>query len=245
MFLKLETSKGPNIVVSRTHPNLVKRLFELEVPEIHDGTVEVRSISREAGSRTKIAVYSREENVDPVVACVGQKGIRVQAIVEELRGEKIDIVKWSSNPEEYISSALSPAKTVKVDVNEQEMSARVVVPDFQLSLAIGKEGQNARLAAKLTGWKIDIKSQSQVMGQLFGDGEDLFTASNDGSDQRRKMTFEDDLFLNNTYHPDADEGVQEAEDDEEYSEEYESDEEIIEESEDVDDIEEDDDEDKK
>jgi N utilization substance protein A len=161
-----KTTKGPQIMLSRTHPGLVKRLFELEVPEIHDGTVEIKSISREAGSRTKIAVYSRDPNVDPVGACVGQKGIRVQAIVDELRGEKIDIIKWSSSPEEYISSSLSPAKVVRVDVNEDERSARVIVPDFQLSLAIGKEGQNARLAAKLTGWKIDIKSESQLRAAI-------------------------------------------------------------------------------
>lgn len=161
-----KTTKGPQIMLSRTHPGLVKRLFELEVPEIHDGTVEIKSISREAGSRTKIAVYSRDPNVDPVGACVGQKGIRVQAIVDELRGEKIDIIKWSSSPEEYISSSLSPAKVVRVDVGEDERSARVIVPDFQLSLAIGKEGQNARLAAKLTGWKIDIKSESQLRAAI-------------------------------------------------------------------------------
>jgi N utilization substance protein A len=157
-----KTTKGPQVMISRTHPGLVKRLFELEVPEIHDGTVEIKSISREAGSRTKIAVYSKDQNVDPVGACVGQKGTRVQAIVDELRGEKIDIIKWSSNIEEYISSSLSPAKVIRVDINEEERSARVIVPDFQLSLAIGKEGQNARLAAKLTGWKIDIKSESQL-----------------------------------------------------------------------------------
>ncbi len=161
-----KTTKGPQIMVSRTHPGLVKRLFELEVPEIHDGTVEIKSISREAGSRTKIAVFSRDPNVDPVGACVGQKGIRVQAIVDELRGEKIDIIKWSSSPEEYISSSLSPAKVVRVDIGEDERSARVIVPDFQLSLAIGKEGQNARLAAKLTGWKIDIKSESQLRAAI-------------------------------------------------------------------------------
>jgi transcription termination factor NusA len=161
-----KTTKGPQIMVSRTHPGLVKRLFELEVPEIHDGTVEIKSISREPGSRTKIAVFSRDPNVDPVGACVGQKGTRVQAIVDELRGEKIDIIKWSSNPEEYISSSLSPAKVVRVDVGEDERSAKVTVPDYQLSLAIGKEGQNARLAAKLTGWKIDIKSESQLRASI-------------------------------------------------------------------------------
>ncbi len=168
-----KTTKGPQIMISRTHPGLVKRLFELEVPEIHDGTVEIKSISREPGSRTKIAVFSKDENVDPVGACVGQKGTRVQAIVDELRGEKIDIIKWSNDPKDYISSSLSPAKVVRVDVNEEEKSAKVVVPDYQLSLAIGKEGQNARLAAKLTGWKIDIKSESQlrqsIEKQLFDD----------------------------------------------------------------------------
>lgn len=168
-----KTTKGPQIMISRTHPGLVKRLFELEVPEIHDGTVEIKSISREPGSRTKIAVYSKDENVDPVGACVGQKGTRVQAIVDELRGEKIDIIKWNNDAREYISSSLSPAKVVRVDVHEEEKSAKVIVPDYQLSLAIGKEGQNARLAAKLTGWKIDIKSESQlrqsIESQLFDD----------------------------------------------------------------------------
>ncbi|MEN8906904.1 MAG: transcription termination factor NusA [Clostridiales bacterium] len=161
-----KTTKGPLITISRTHPGLVKRLFELEVPEIHDGTVEIKSISREPGSRTKIAVFSKDENVDPVGACVGQKGTRVQAIVDELKGEKIDIIKWSSNAEEYILSSLSPAKVIRVDINEEEKSARVTVPDFQLSLAIGKEGQNARLAAKLTSWKIDIKSESQLRARI-------------------------------------------------------------------------------
>lgn len=161
-----KTTKGPQVILSRTHPGLIKRLFELEVPEIHDGTVEIRSISREAGSRTKIAVYSKDENVDPVGACVGQRGTRVQAIVDELRGEKIDIIKWSNDPVDYISSSLSPAKVLRVDVNEDEKSARVIVPDFQLSLAIGKEGQNARLAARLTGWKIDIKSESQLRATI-------------------------------------------------------------------------------
>ena len=157
-----KTTKGPQVFVSRTHPGLVKRLFEKEVPEIHDGIVEIKSISREPGSRTKIAVHSNEPNVDPVGACVGHKGNRVQVIVDELRGEKIDIIKWSEDPAEYIATSLSPAKVLKVDVNEADKSAKVVVPDYQLSLAIGKEGQNARLAAKLTGWKIDIKSESQL-----------------------------------------------------------------------------------
>lgn len=157
-----KTTKGPQIMVSRTHPGLLKRLFELEVPEIHDGTVEIKSVAREAGSRSKIAVYSRNENVDPVGACVGPKGLRVQAIVNELKGEKIDIVKWNSDVTKFIASSLSPAKVLSVDINPEEKVAQVVVPDYQLSLAIGKEGQNARLAAKLTGWKIDIKSESQA-----------------------------------------------------------------------------------
>ncbi|SMP47565.1 transcription termination factor NusA [Anoxynatronum buryatiense] len=157
-----KTTKGPQILVSRTHPGLIKRLFELEVPEIHDGIVEIKSISREAGYRTKIAVDTKDPNVDPVGACVGQKGVRVQAIVNELRGEKIDIIRYSDSPKEFITSALSPAKVSQTYVYEDTKSARVVVPDYQLSLAIGKEGQNARLAAKLTGWKIDIKSESQM-----------------------------------------------------------------------------------
>ena len=160
-----KTTKGPQILLSRTHPGLLKRLFELEVPEIFDGVVEIKSVAREAGSRSKIAVYSKDENVDPVGACVGPKGMRVQAIVNELKGEKIDIVKFSKDPAIYAANALSPAKVVKVKVDEEQKIAQVVVPDYQLSLAIGKEGQNARLAAKLTGWKIDIKSESQAEGR--------------------------------------------------------------------------------
>ncbi|SHJ57453.1 NusA antitermination factor [Anaerobranca californiensis DSM 14826] len=155
------TSKGPQIFVSRSHPGMIKRLFELEVPEIFDGIVQIKSVSREAGYRSKIAVYSKDPEVDPIGACVGPKGMRVQAIVNELRGEKIDIVNWSEDPKEFISQALSPAKVISVDVNLEEKIAKVIVPDNQLSLAIGKEGQNARLAAKLTGWKIDIKSETQ------------------------------------------------------------------------------------
>ncbi|HHY81073.1 MAG TPA: transcription termination/antitermination protein NusA [Clostridiales bacterium] len=157
-----KTTKGPQITVSRTHPGLVKRLFELEVPEIARGEVLIKNISREAGSRTKIAVYAEDKEIDPVGSCVGHKGTRVQRIVDELKGEKIDIIKWSEDPVEYISSALSPAKVLTVIPSPNEKSAMVIVPDNQLSLAIGKEGQNARLAAKLTGWKIDIKSQSQA-----------------------------------------------------------------------------------
>jgi N utilization substance protein A len=157
-----KTTKGSHILVSRTHPGLLKRLFELEVPEIYDGIVEIKAIAREAGSRSKLAVYSKNENVDPVGACVGHKGMRVQAIVQELKGEKIDIVKWDSDPVEFIANSLSPAKVTGVELFEDGKMARVVVADDQLSLAIGKEGQNARLAAKLTGWKIDIKSESQL-----------------------------------------------------------------------------------
>ena len=154
------STRGPQVLISRTHPGLVKRLFELEVPEIYDGTVEIKSIAREAGSRTKLAVWSDEPNVDPIGACVGPRGGRVNTIVEELKGEKVDIIKWSEDPAEYIAAALAPADVLSVDVFEEGKSCRVVVPDDQLSLAIGKEGQNARLAAKLTGWKIDIKPES-------------------------------------------------------------------------------------
>lgn len=157
-----KTTKGPQILVSRTHPGLLKRLFELEVPEIYEGIVELKAVAREPGTRSKIAVYSKDENVDSIGACVGPKGMRVQAIVNELRGEKIDIIKWSSNPKEFVANALSPAKVILVAINEEEKVAKVVVPNNQLSLAIGKEGQNARLAARLTGWKIDIKSESQI-----------------------------------------------------------------------------------
>ena len=156
------TPKGPRINVTRTHPELVKRLFESEVTEIKDGTVEIKSIAREAGSRTKIAVWSNNPNVDAVGACVGMNGARVNAIVEELRGEKIDIVNWDENPGNLIQNALSPAKIVAVFADPDEKTAKVVVPDYQLSLAIGKEGQNARLAARLTGYKIDIKSETQA-----------------------------------------------------------------------------------
>ncbi len=161
--LKVEdTPKGPRINVSRTHPELVKRLFEEEVTEVKDGTVEIKSISREAGARTKMAVWSNDPYVDPVGACVGVNGARVNAIVNELRGEKIDIINWSDDPATLIEHALSPAKVVSVSVDTAEKSAKVIVPDYQLSLAIGREGQNARLAARLTGYKIDIKSESQA-----------------------------------------------------------------------------------
>ncbi|MBQ2276752.1 MAG: transcription termination factor NusA [Lachnospiraceae bacterium] len=167
-----DTNKGPRILVSRTHPELVKRLFEKEVTEVSDGTVEIKSISREAGSRTKIAVWSNNPDVDPVGACVGLNGARVNAIVNDLKGEKIDIINWSEDPKVLIENALSPSKVVSVEVDEENKSARVVVPDYQLSLAIGKEGQNARLAARLTGYKIDIKSESQIKEELEENGEE-------------------------------------------------------------------------
>lgn len=157
-----DTNKGPRITVSRTHPDLVKRLFESEVAEVRDGTVEIKAIAREAGSRTKIAVCSNDPNVDPVGACVGLNGARVNAVVSELRGEKIDIINWDDNPAFLIENALSPAKVILVAADEEEREAQVIVPDYQLSLAIGKEGQNARLAARLTGYKIDIKSETQA-----------------------------------------------------------------------------------
>jgi N utilization substance protein A len=154
------TTRGPQVLISRTHPGLVKRLFELEVPEIYDGTVEIRSIAREAGSRTKMAVWSEDPNVDPIGACIGPRGQRVNAIVEELRGEKIDIIRWSEDPAQFIASALAPADVLQVILADEGKICRVIVPDDQLSLAIGKEGQNARLAARLTGYKIDIKPES-------------------------------------------------------------------------------------
>ncbi|TKC18694.1 transcription termination factor NusA [Robertmurraya kyonggiensis] len=157
-----KTTKGPQIFVSRTHPGLLKRLFEIEVPEIYDGTVEIKSVSREAGDRSKISVHSENPEVDPVGSCVGPKGARVQAVVNELKGEKIDIVKWSNDPVVFVANALSPSKVLDVIVSEEEKATTVVVPDYQLSLAIGKRGQNARLAAKLTGWKIDIKSETDA-----------------------------------------------------------------------------------
>lgn len=172
-----DTPKGPRVSVSRTHPDLVKRLFESEVAEVRDGTVEIKAIAREAGSRTKIAVKSNDSNVDPVGACVGLNGARVNAIVNELRGEKIDIINWDDNPAYLIENALSPAKVICVVADEEGREAQVIVPDYQLSLAIGKEGQNARLAARLTGFKIDIKSETQAremglfeqMGLQYGD----------------------------------------------------------------------------
>ena len=161
-----KTTKGPQIFISRTHPGLLRRLFELEVPEIYNGIIEVKNVVREPGNRSKIAVFSHKKDVDPVGACVGPRGARVQAIVNELKGEKIDIIEWSEEPEVFIASTLSPAKTIKVEIDADNKSALVVVPDYQLSLAIGKEGQNVRLAAKLSGWKIDIISESTYLEKI-------------------------------------------------------------------------------
>lgn len=175
-----KTSKGPQIFVSRTHPGLLKRLFEIEVPEIFDGTVEIKSVAREAGDRSKISVHSDNDEVDPVGSCVGQKGQRVQAIVNELKGEKIDIVQWSEDPVLFVANALSPSKVLEVIVKEEDKATTVIVPDYQLSLAIGKRGQNARLAAKLTGWKIDIKSETEAREAgiyPLEDHENLLSAS--------------------------------------------------------------------
>lgn len=194
-----DNPKGPRISVSRTHPEFVKRLFESEVPEIRDGVVEIKSISREAGSRTKIAVCSHEADIDPVGACVGVDGVRVNAVVEELRGEKVDIVNWDENPGYLIENALSPAKVIAVVADEETKEADVIVPDYQLSLAIGKEGQNARLAARLTGYKIDIKSESQAREMGVFD-------SLDGSDD-----MSDDIPVEEGYTPDTEEFDAEAE----------------------------------
>ena len=225
-----DTNKGPKILVSRTHPELVKRLFEKEVAEVYDGTVEIKSIAREAGSRTKIAVASNDPNVDPVGACVGINGARVNAIVNDLKGEKIDIITWSDDPAVLIENALSPSNVVSVDVDTEEKSARVVVPDFQLSLAIGKEGQNARLAAKLTGFKIDIKSESQAaelqeeldFDDSFDDMDDSYDEyADEPADGAENYDGADD-YADDNYDADSDEhaddGYDEADSDEDYDE---------------------------
>ena len=189
-ILKVDEKKGrPIVYVSRSHPNLVRKLFEQEVPEISTGVVEIISVAREAGSRSKIAVASRDENVDSVGSCVGQRGLRVQAVMDELMGEKIDIIEWSPDVADFISNALSPAKVIRVDINEEDKAARVVVPDHQLSLAIGREGQNARLAARLTGWKIDIKSEAQYRAVLE---EELMSRFEQAVDETAPDDFEDD-----------------------------------------------------
>lgn len=221
-----ETNKGPKVIVSRTHPELVKRLFEKEVTEVADGTVEIKSISREAGSRSKIAVWSNDPNVDPVGACVGMRGNRVDAIVDDLKGEKIDIITWSEDPVVFIENALSPSKVLSVEVDPEEKSARVVVPDYQLSLAIGKEGQNARLAAKLTGYKIDIKSESQAK-EAYGyeyenDGyDDGYYNEEDGyRDDYDEEGYRDDYNENENYRDDYDENEENRDDYNENQEHY-------------------------
>lgn len=186
------TSKGPKILVSRTHPELVKRLFESEVTEVKSGIVEIKSIAREAGNRTKIAVHSNDPNVDAVGACVGMNGARVNAIVNELHGEKIDIITWNDNPAMLIENALSPAKVISVIADAEEKSAKVVVPDYQLSLAIGKEGQNARLAARLTGFKIDIKSETQA--REAGDFLDYENEYEDADEYDEYSEYEEDAY---------------------------------------------------
>ncbi len=188
------TSKGPKILVSRTHPDLVKRLFESEVTEVKDGIVEIKSIAREAGSRTKIAVYSQDEDVDAVGACVGMNGARVNAIVNELRGEKIDIINWCENSAVLIQNALSPAKVISVIADDEERKAKVVVPDYQLSLAIGKSGQNARLAARLTGFKIDIKSETQAR-----EAGDFIDYENDYEDEEYTDEYYDEEYADEEY----------------------------------------------
>ncbi|MDY5906493.1 MAG: transcription termination factor NusA [Anaerovoracaceae bacterium] len=200
-----KTTKGPQVYLSRSHPGLVKRLFELEVPEIRDGIVEIKSISREAGSRTKMAVYTSDPDVDPVGACVGPRGTRVQAVVDELFDEKIDIISWSDRPEELVRSALSPAKTEKVFINEEEQSATVIVPDFQLSLAIGKEGQNVRLAAKLCGWKIDIKSHSQYEEAQEEAGYTEYNSEYTDEDNDTESAQDQDIYVDEAEDPE-DEG---------------------------------------
>ncbi|MFP4660965.1 MAG: transcription termination factor NusA [Halanaerobiales bacterium] len=203
-------NKGPKILVSRTHPGLLKRLFEIEVPEIFDGIVEIKSVAREAGNRSKIAVHSIDDNVDPVGACVGPKGMRVQAVVDQLNGEKIDIIEWDDNPGVLVSNALNPAEVKHVIIREDEKVAQVVVPDFQLSLAIGKEGQNARLAAKLTGWKVDIKNESRYNEELESKEE----ANDEVADANLDTNLGNNKLENEEVKKDPDdEGVEENDDD--------------------------------
>ena len=213
-----DTTKGPRILVSRTHPEFVKRLFEEEVTEVRDGIVEIKSVAREAGSRTKMAVFSNDPNVDPVGACVGLNGSRVNAIVKELRGEKIDIINWSDNCAVLIENALSPAKVILVSADSDEKTAQVIVPDYQLSLAIGKEGQNARLAAKLTGFKIDIKSETQAreageLDEFYGNGY---------YDENGEYTEYEDYDFEGEYYEDDEYGETAYEPGEDDSEEFES-----------------------
>ena len=236
-----KTKRGPQIIVSRSHPGLVKRLFEMEVPELQSGVVEIVSVAREAGQRSKIAVYSSDENIDAIGSCVGQRGIRVERVVDELRGEKIDIVDWSEDPVEYIANALSPARVVMVYLYENSKKARVVVPDNHLSLAIGKEGQNARLAAKLTGWKIDIKSQSQIMELVDENGNFVDDFAEEEADMfdDSLLELDDDLGIDAVMANELGESMEEddeddmPEDDEDFDDEGDEDEDL----DDVDDLE--------
>ena len=173
-------AKGaPQVIVSRSHPDFVRKLLELEIPEIYEGVIEIKSVSRDAGNRSKVAVYSPDPNIDPVGSCVGQKGVRIQNVINELHGEKIDVIEWNADPSIFIASALLPAQIMAVDIKEEERFAQVIVPDDQLSLAIGKAGQNARLAAKLTNWKIDIKSESQFREMLAKKAEEAENGENE------------------------------------------------------------------
>lgn len=222
------TSKGPQVFVSRSHPDLLKRLFEQEVPEIFDGVVEIVSIAREAGDRSKVAVRSRDKNVDPVGTCVGPRGQRVQAIVNELRGENMDIVEWNEDPSIYIGNALNPAQVVNVDFHQADGSCTVIVPDYQLSLAIGKKGQNARLAAKLTGYKIDIKSETEYNKLLMESGAQKVAADEEDADAIHSFAGLDKIFTAE----EVAEDIAVPADETDYTEEYENDEKILD-SEDV------------
>lgn len=217
------TSKGPQVFVSRSHPDLLKRLFEQEVPEIFDGVVEIVSIAREAGDRSKVAVRSRDKNVDPVGTCVGPRGQRVQAIVNELRGENMDIVEWNEDPSIYIGNALNPAQVVKVDFHQADGSCTVIVPDYQLSLAIGKKGQNARLAAKLTGYKIDIKSETEYNKLLMESGAQKVAADEEDADAINSFAGLDKIFTAE----EVAEDIAVPADETDYTEEYENDEKIL------------------
>lgn len=221
-----KTTKGPQIFLSRSHPGLVKRLFELEVPEIEDGVVEIKSIAREAGSRTKMAVYTEDENVDPVGACVGSRGSRVQNIVDELFNEKIDIITWSEEPGTLISNVLSPAKVEEVMIEDEEKVATVIVPDYQLSLAIGKSGQNVRLAAKLCGWKIDIKSHTQYYGddeendEEYEDNEEISEDTYESASEEEISEAQEEMTeADSETEPDNEEGKTQAETEEAAEEE--------------------------
>jgi len=218
------TSKGPQVFVSRSHPDLLKRLFEQEVPEIYDGVVEIVSIAREAGDRSKVAVRSRDKNVDPVGTCVGPRGQRVQAIVNELRGENMDIVEWNEDPSIYIGNALNPAQVVKVDYHQADGSCTVIVPDYQLSLAIGKKGQNARLAAKLTGYKIDIKSETEYNKTLIESGAQIVGEESEEDENTLNSFAElDNIFTAQEVAEDVTVEAKEVD----YTEEYENDEQIL------------------